>query len=393
MCDTMVIVKPDRVLFAKNSDRDANEGQNLEWHGPQRRGGGVRCTHVEIPDVEQTHAILISRPFWIWGAEIGTNEHGLTIGNEAVFTKQPYEQAPGLIGMDLLRLALERSSTAAEACAMIGELLERHGQGGRCGHEDPKFTYHNSFILADPREAFVLETAGREWVTERVEGARSISNGLTIPEFAVKHSNGVITKIAGAPGRQARTQSLCRSRATVQDMIEVLRDHGGHGQPHYGFVNGGLGAPCVHAGGFITSSQSTASWVSELRQDRCAHWATATSAPCTSIFKPVSVDSPVDYGGTARDRADDSLWWRHEQLHRRVMRAPADIAPLFMPELLDVETRWLASRPASGDAFAEASDLLAKWTDAVRGVVTKDIRPPWTRRYWRIRNERAGIGF
>lgn len=39
---------------------------------------------------------------------MGANEHGVTIGNEAVFTKVPYDKQPGLIGTDFLRLTCRR---------------------------------------------------------------------------------------------------------------------------------------------------------------------------------------------------------------------------------------------------------------------------------------------
>ena len=63
-----------------------------------------------------TNAVLLGKPYWIWGAEMGANAHGVVIGNEAVFTRVPHEKQPGLIGMDLLRLGLERADTAGGGC-------------------------------------------------------------------------------------------------------------------------------------------------------------------------------------------------------------------------------------------------------------------------------------
>lgn len=68
------------------------------------------------------------------------------------------------------RLGLERGRTAKEAVDVMTGLLEQHGQGGPC-YEDPSQTdssYHNSFLIADGAEAWVLETAGQQWAAEKV---------------------------------------------------------------------------------------------------------------------------------------------------------------------------------------------------------------------------------
>jgi dipeptidase len=393
MCDTFVVVKDGRVWFAKNSDRDPNEAQRLDWrprrtHAPEVK---VRCTHIEVPQIPETYGVLLSRPFWMWGAEMGANEHGVVIGNEAVFTKKKV-RASGLTGMDLLRLALERSESAEGAVETITSLLEEHHQGGGCGHENRDFRYHNSFLIADHKGAFVLETADDEWAVERVEsGARSISNGLTIPDFSAEHRDPLKSRVAACDTRTEQTRAAAEEASDLGGMMRALRGHGDDEWPRYALINGTLSMPCMHGGGVVASSLSTASWVCELTADGAAHWVTGTSSPCLSLFKPVALDQPVELGPDPNDRADGSLWWAHERLHRSVMRDPANLATLFLDERDEEERTWLESPPDSEVAFARHRELIDRWQARVDKVKAKDRRPIWARSYWKTRDKRAGL--
>lgn len=63
----------------------------------------LQCTYIQIPQVEQTHAVILSKPAWMWGAEMGANDQGVCIGNEAVWTREPVAPGEALLGMDLVR--------------------------------------------------------------------------------------------------------------------------------------------------------------------------------------------------------------------------------------------------------------------------------------------------
>ena len=151
MCDTLGrIVNEGFALFAKNSDRSPNEPQVIEYRpAREHRETSLRATYLTIDQTSRTYATLLSRPAWMWGAEMGVNDQGVCIGNEAVFTKGRYGRS-GLTGMDLVRLALERAASARQARDLILELLERHGQGGDCGY-DHSFFYDNAFLIMDRR--------------------------------------------------------------------------------------------------------------------------------------------------------------------------------------------------------------------------------------------------
>jgi dipeptidase len=351
----------------------------------------LRCTWIEIDQVEHTRGVLLSRPWWLWGAEMGANDAGVVIGNEAVFT-DAHEDEPGLLGMDLLRLALERADDASDAAEVIVTLLERHGQGGSCSFEHPGFSYDNSFLIADPDGAIVLETAGRRWASEHVRGrARSISNGLTIPGFASAHADRLRGRVARCSARRAITEAGAAAATGVPALAAVLREHGAAATPQYSPLNGAMSAPCLHAGGLVTSSQTTASWIADLR-GAPQHWVTGTAAPCTSLFLPAQVGEPLDLGPEPSNRADAATWWwRHELLHRRVMRDPGALLPRYAAERDRVEASWFAEPPPGHQAVGQAAGLRARWTADVLAGPDTDRRPAWVRRQWRRWDRAAGL--
>jgi secernin len=452
MCDTLVAVgsatADGTTILAKNSDREPNEAQVLTYIPRARHepGSKVKCTYIEVPQVEETYEVILSRPFWMWGCEMGANEHGVAIGNEAVFTKEPYGKEPGLIGMDMMRLALERADTARKALDVIIELLTTYGQSGNCGFQHKTY-YHNSFIIADPNEAWVLETAGKYWAAERVRDVRSISNGLTIGSewdlaspglvehaiekgwckskedfhFARCYSDFLYTRLDGCRPRQCRSMELLegqKGRITPEMMMSILRDHGQRAaadptwNPGRGWV---MDTICVHASlGPTRPSQSTGSMVAHLRRDLPTYWLTGTSGTCTGIFKPVYLGGAglPDLGPEPSGRYDgQSLWWMHERLHRAVIRDYATRLPLYRGERdaleqafvseaaeayeryrhVSAEERAPALQAFTASCFARAKEATQRWTEAVSAAPVKHKAPLLFTLAWNGFNKAAGF--
>jgi dipeptidase len=370
MCDTVVAIgnstKDGSVIFGKNSDRYPNEVQNIVYFPKEKHSlnSRVKCTYISIPQVEETYAVLLSKPFWMWGAEMGTNEYGVTIGNEAVWSKETIRDT-GLLGMDMIRLALERATTALEALNTITSLLEKHGQGGssKRGKEMGRL-YHNSFIIADPEEAWVLETADKFWIAEKVKDVRTISNTLTIgkefdlihpdliqhaitkgyckskkdfhfsncfiPKFrlyhALKESQPRSQNFAGGQKKLKCTKEFMlrkKGSVTIQDIMEILRDHNvSKKKEDWDPSKGSAKSICHHAIPLFVPDQTTGSHVAHLKSDIQVHWMTGTSTPCTATFKPIFLPKPgLTYEivpGNERFNPE-SLWWHHEKLQRIVL--------------------------------------------------------------------------
>ncbi|ODT86936.1 C69 family dipeptidase [Phenylobacterium sp. SCN 70-31] len=422
MCDTLVSLAPSTTrgatLFAKNSDRERNEAQGLEL-SPARSGPAgapLRLTYITIPDVARTHACLLSRPFWMWGAEMGANDRGVVIGNEALHARVPAQRRRALTGMDLVRLGLERGGTAREALEVIVGLLEAHGQGGDCGHLG-RFYYHNGFIVADPAEAYVLETVGRDWVWRQVEDRRALSNAYSIADDYDALSPGLARagrydvaaslideardSVSFGRGRCARGQALLDRAAPAlapATMRAILRDHGD--APDWSPAHTRDRTICMHASCGPRRSQSVASMVSELRPDRAVHWVTGTSAPCVSLFKPFVFGAATPpFGPSPTDRADTaSLWWRHEALHRAALPDFTAALAAIAPERDALEAEFQAQIDASPAGEALDAAIAACWAEAEaaearwRRTLAPSIREPARHRAsWARLNHVAGF--
>lgn len=180
-CDTLVALAQrtggGATLFAKNSDRPPAECQPLfcaprQSHPP---GAVVRCQYLAVPQTRETLAVLGSRPWWLWGFEHGVNECRVAIGNEALHARElPGET--GFLGMDLVRLGLERGRTAAEAKRVITDLLEHFGQGGSASADTDR-RYHAIPRGARPSSRRPGVPGRQRFSTSSVETRRAPARG------------------------------------------------------------------------------------------------------------------------------------------------------------------------------------------------------------------------
>ncbi|MFQ5514227.1 MAG: C69 family dipeptidase [Myxococcota bacterium] len=377
-------------IFGKNSDRQRDEAQPLRVipageHAPDAR---VRASYIEIPQAPQTARVLGSGPFWVWGLEHGVNEHGVVIGNESVFTHEELELPDeGLLGMDLVRLGLERARTAHGALGVITELIERYGQGGN-GFLEGHLAYSNGFLIADPHEAWTLQTSARAWAARREHGIVTLSNHPSIGEdwdelgpvtiaravergwwrdpsrrfnFETAYRSTRLVPRAFSDGRLRRSRELLRRRAgrlEERDFFGLLRDHGGEcplpdgkqkDEERYYTL-------CAHND---VQQETAASLVVAL--DRRVRWL-ALGAPCCSVYLPLYLEGEPPAGLLRAGRApdEDSVWWRFKRLQQAVESDFPARLPRVRENLGALEEEWLAWPDPPDDPTGRMEEATAR---------------------------------
>lgn len=403
MCDSWValgdMTTTGTVIFAKNSDRPIFDCQPLvftpriSWP----RHAMLQLEYIALPQADSTYATLGSSPYWCWGYEEGINEYNVAIGNEAMYTKTFREAAEGyragrsptlgLLGMDLVRLALERSQSAAQAIDVLGMLVEQYGQfgSGVPAKKHAEGGYDNGFLVADPHEAWVFEAFGYQWAARRVtHGCTAISNQVSIRttwdaqspdlvDYAQQHNwwSAATTlpfDVARAYSdeqvprqishiRMMRARGLLAEQAgqiTPQWMMRIARDHYEDTflqGPYFDAADPDFLSLCMHVSPANFTWGNTASScvaVLEKASDVPAVFWWTPGAPCNGCYVPFFVagghlPTIVSQAGRAGKQvvspdqaavdtfAPTSYWWLFRQLIDRVKGDTMSTLPGYYP--------------------------------------------------------------
>ncbi len=179
-------------------------------------------------------------------------------------------------------------------------------------------------------------------------------------DFARCYSDFLYTRFSASRSRCALTTQTLQGQvgqATPLSLMAALRQHQPDAPADWSPARGLLDSTvCMHAGpGPARGSQTTGSLVAYLHPDRPTLFVTGTAAPCTSIFKPLWLDTPLPDLGPAPAGTFDpqTLFWRHEWLHRAVLADYPARSTVLAAERDALEQEFvaaalaIANRPAS----------------------------------------------
>ena len=163
-----------------------------------------------------------------------------------------------------------------------------------------------------------------------------------------------------------------------------MSDHGGT-VPGEGSSPWRSEAPCAHASWLPTrtAAQTTGSLVACLRPSGPTTWATGTSAPCLSVFKPAPLDAALFAPRPVAEAKFDAgeLWWRHERLHRACLRQYAARRVTFAEERERFQDQCLRPAAMARPAWEQHGEWVDRWLQKALAVKTAE-GPSLQRMYW-----------
>jgi hypothetical protein len=395
------------MLFGYNSNRAAGEGPGLMCVGGRAfaPGEAVCARHVQLPQVRQTYSVLAAVAPGHAGYTHGVNDHGVAAGVTSVHTRLG-GSATGLTGPELVRLALERAVSARQAVDVVTDLVARFGQCGPDGNDD------SALLLADGREAFVVETAGRYWAEQVVGSVRAVSDFCGLRQDWDRIARGLADEVigrgwwpsdgskvdfAGAVGREhgagaaglrrwGRATLLLEQQSGQVDMRflrRLLADHGDRPAAAPSLCRHGDGAGEVAT---ACSMVVEAGLAGALPVAWCSF-----GPPCLGVWFPLFLVAELPVEFAAEDGGGCRVWRRSLRLAAEVERSPESAkavrqAMAAVQERFDqegreflVEAAALAGR-ADGARLARLAGSLMqhhveRWEEACDDVCPPQWRP------------------
>ena len=411
------------ILHAHNEDM-GNEAVGRLWQVPPatHEEGLLEVPYVAIPRAEKTFGYWASgnalgvgglgvsglgvsdkdRPYD--SVLVGLNEKGLSLSCNWAHSRAENAEGVGLRRYAIRQLLLERASSARHGVELLGRWIEEHGQADWGG-----LIYH----LADPREAWVVETTTRNWVARRVrdDEIRVTANRFRIGSDYDLASFSLVrdavaagwleepadrldfARVFGRPGkmdqpydtrREERAEALLaakRGELTPEDLFPVLRDR-------------------YEGTDFYTPPQEGPVWREDLEANPKLSRTIATNLAQSSFVAHLRPDLPVEVGAmvwfamatpgwagyfplyaaggsvpeafsrSALRESDDSAWW----IFRRAQRSGDRFYDLMAPPTRRLWARYRRQTvELQPEVERRALDLLAEGKEGAAREVLADF--------------------
>jgi dipeptidase len=290
-----------------------------------------------------------SRPYdWVL---VGMNQWGVTMSCNWMYSKEESLSEKGIRRYAIRQLILERCKTAREAVDLIGGFIEKYGQADWSGLD---------YCLADPKEAWIVETTTKNWVAKRLKDNEYvvIANRFVVGEDYDMASKGLIDyavkmgwydkkkdgkfsfkKVYGRPDRmnspydvdrENRSYELLEGKQgvmTPEDLFQVLMDrYEGTGKfrkpisdvEHWEDVTDKLGIPRP-----INTNLCQSSTVAQLRSSLPVELGSvmwyAMATPGYSGYFPVYAGAtiiPDEFQNVNSAYSPSSAWWTFRILQK-----------------------------------------------------------------------------
>ena len=324
-----------------------------------KTGETLEVPYVKIPQVEEAYQYwasgnaFASSGFGI-SAEtrpydyvlVGMNQWGVTMSCNWMYSKEANMPGEGIRRYAIRQLLLERAKTARGAVKIIGDFIDEYGQADWGGL---------GYCLADPHEAWLVETTTKHWVARRVKDDEIwvVANRFTIGKDYDLSSEGLVDvakkngwydpskgdfsfrDVYGRPDRmnqaydkdrEVRAMELLehiKGFITPEDLFLVLRDRY-EGTPKYTRPSHepiSRGARIARP--ICTNNTCQSASVTHLRSDMpvevgAVMWY-AVAAPYYSGFFPVyagAMKIPEEFSNVNSAYSPDSAWWTFRMLEK-----------------------------------------------------------------------------